>query len=272
MHPLSKVVLMFYLLTLTAFYYNLFYLIPVVVVTLTIAWITKIPMRWIKVRLRLLSVTWIWGIIGGIFNSHALWMVDPDYYKVLPPSFTQNIIFVLTPEGFPLYGYTALTYGSLYLLIVRLVKLPAFMVAGYTLIYSLNLSDVISMLNKAKVPSTVVLIVQVAWRYLSLTVDMMARVWNAQTLRGFEIKTKNPMRLFRATIPFLIPLGRNFVVMVDQVGLSVGNRAFGSQEVFNPYRKINRSWFDNFCIFVLPVLLVIQFYLCTTAPWYFGNI
>ena len=117
-----------------------------------------------------------------------------------------------------------------------------------------------------------VLIMQAAWRYLSLMVEMMSRIWNAQTLRGLKIKTRNPVKLLRASIPFLIPVARQFVAMVDQVGISVANRSFGSQPVFNAYRPLKRDWIDNFCIFVLPIFLIIQMYLLVTPPWFYGNI
>jgi len=268
MHPLAKLFALFYLLTLIVVYWNLYYLIPVVIVTLLLARNTQVPTVWLKA----LSVTWIgWGI-GQLMSPRSLWMVDTAFFKVLPPEFTQKMIFVITPQGFPLFGYTALTYGSLYHLTVTFMRFPVWLVAGSTLVYSLNLSDVITLMNQSHVPSVIVLITQAAWRYLSLIVDMMTRVWNAQTLRGLRIETRNPIKLLRAAIPFLIPVARQFVGMVDQVGISVANRAFGSEKVFHPYRILKKTMVDKICIYVLPILLVIQFYLLMTPPWYYGNI
>ena len=267
-NPLAAGIAMLYLATLGAIYWDLRFLAVVVAIGVLLSWNSKVPTGWYKG----LSVTWFGKGVALITDMAAITMVRAEFFKVLPPEFTGQVITELTPEGFPILGRTAITYGVLYWYVAGLIQFGVLMIAGCMTVYTINPSDVVLFLKRMKMPTVIVLMIQAGLRYFSTASQTLTNVWNAQTLRGMRIKTRNPIKLSRYISPFLIPLGRQFVWTVDQVSISTCSRAYGSSMEFHPYKELKRDWIDSLIIFGLPLLLVIQIYFLVTPPYYFGLI
>jgi len=266
-HPVSNVILITYISAFTALYWNIGFIMAYSAVGLFLFFNSRVPKIWIWALL----TTWVGWTMGQMIMPSFLFMVDPNFFKVLPPEFTQQLIVEVTPAGTPIMGRLALTYGSLYYFIAQWIRWPLFLVSGITLIYTTNPADLIVFLRQMKVPSSIVLIMQAGLRFFTVSVMTLSNVWTSQSLRGMRITTRNPFKLLYAVTPFLIPIGRQFVWTVDQVVISTSSRGFGSVTEFEPYRELKRNWIDNLIIFVLPLLMAIQIYLCVTPP-YLGNI
>jgi len=267
-HPLAAGIAITYMGALAALYWDFTYLAVVLVAVTLLSRNAKVPTGWYKA----LIFTWLGYMLGLLLNPTSITMVDPAFFKVLPPEFTNIVVAEITPQGFPIVGRTALTYGSLYWFFATVSRFPVFMMSGTLIVYTINPSDTVLFLKQRGFPTVFVLIVQAGLRYFSIVSQSMTNIWNAQTLRGMRIKTRNPVKLLAYISPFLIPLGRQFVWTVDQVAISTSSRAYGSSTEFHPYRELKRGLVDNLLIFGLPVILVIQIYFLVTPPYYYGLI
>jgi len=268
-HPLAAGILITYLTACAAIYWDLrFIAVPWIIIAL-LSWNAKVPTSWYKA----LILTWLGYVLGWVIHpTTIITMVKPEFFKVLKPEFTSIVVAELTPEGFPIIGRTAFTYGVLYYLTATIARYPIFMIAGCMMVYTINPSDAVLWLKQMKFPAVFVLIIQAGLRYFSVVSQSMTNIWNAQTLRGMRVTTRNPVKLLAYVSPFLIPLGRQFEWTVNQVAISTSSRAYGASSKFNPFREMRRDPIDNAIIFGLPVLLVIQIYFLVTPPYYLGLI
>lgn len=268
-HPLAAGILITYLAALGSIYWDLRFMAFPWICILFLSWNSKVPISWYKA----LILTWIGYLLSWVIQpTTIITMVRPEFFKVLKPAFTSVVIAELTPAGFPIIGRTAITYGTLYYFTATVVRYPIYMMAGCMMVYTINPSDAILWLKQAKFPAVFVLIIQAGLRYFSVVSQGMTNIWNAQTLRGMRITTRNPVKLLAYVSPFLIPLGRQFVWTVDQVAISTSSRAYGASSKFNPFREMKRNLIDNLIIFGCPVLMAIQLYLVVTPPYYLGLI
>jgi len=263
-HPLAQLVLVTYLGACAALYWDLAYLSFFVVAGVILALNTKFPRSWFKAVYAMI----IARVIGLFLVPTSFTMVSYEFFKVLPRKWVSTTLIEITPYGFPVLGHIALTYGVLYYLVAQVLRFPLFMLSGMCLIYSMNPAALVQVMLQYKVPSSIVLMVMSALRYISVSVRTITNIWNAQTLRGMRIKSRNPITLLRQLLPFLLPVARQFVYTVDQVTISVYARGYGSSSTFNPYKKVKMNWIDYFCILGLPILFVIQLYFLLTPPYY----
>ena len=267
-HPLAAGIAITYLSACAALYWNPFFILIVMILMAMLSSNSKVPVAWYKA----VSITWLGYLAGLAITPTSITMVRPEFFKVLLPEFTSQVIFELTPQGFPVLGRTAITYGSGLWLLATIMRYPVFMVSGCMMVYTVNPAEAIQFLKERKFPPVIVLIIQAGLKYFSVVSQGLTNVWRAQRLRGFRIRTYNPFKMLRYVSPFLIPVGRQFVWTVDQVAISTSSRAFGASSEFHPYRELKRDLIDNLIIFCIPPLLLLQIYFLITPPYYFGLI
>ena len=263
-HPLAAGILITYLAACGAIYWDLRFIALPWIILVVLSLNSKVPTSWYKT----LALVWVSYLVGYVMHpTSIITMVRPEFFKVLPSSFTSTVVAELTPEGFPIIGRTAVTYGVLYYFVAMVSRYPIYIIAGCMMVYTINPSDAVLWLKQMKFPSVFVLIIQAGLRYFSVVSQGMTNIWNAQTLRGMRITTRNPIKLLAYVSPFLIPLGRQFVWTVDQVAISTSSRAYGASSKFNPFREMKRGWIDNLIIVICPLVLVIQVYLLVNPPY-----
>jgi energy-coupling factor transporter transmembrane protein EcfT len=199
-------------------------------------------------------------------------MADPSFFKKLPYEFVTTEVLQITPKGFPLLGYTAVTYGSLYFRLSHLFKSYIVLLLAFSLVWILNPSDLFQYLITIGVPNHISLPLIVAFRFTPIMAEQMMNIWNAQTLRGRHLgKERNLTRFFKQATEFTYPLARRFVASINTATIAVVNRGFGHQKM-SPRREFSFSTKDKVVLVLLPLLLILLFYLCVTPPWYLGAI
>ena len=85
---------------------------------------------------------------------------------------------------------------------------------------------------------------------------LISQIQSAQRLRGWNMRTLNPVKLFRRSMPLTNPLMRRTAMLVDQVTTATQIRGFGSGKV-TPLRDLTLAWLDK--IIILLMLIVAGF-------------
>jgi energy-coupling factor transporter transmembrane protein EcfT len=85
--------------------------------------------------------------------------------------------------------------------------------------------------------------------------SIINQIQSAQKLRGWNLRTVNPVKLFRRSMPLTNPLMRRTAMLVDQVTTATQIRGFGSGKV-TPLRDLTLAWMDKIIILVMLVMLV----------------
>ena len=196
-------------------------------------------------------------------------MVNPEFFKVLPPETVTKTVIEITPEGFPIIGHTAITYGSLYYLVAIISKAPVAWTLGLTLIYTTSLADILEALRFLRLPPKLIFIIMAAWRFLPTMIRNMENIVKAQTLRGWKVNTRNPSKLIKQILPLTRPLARQFIAAIDQISISTELRCFGVSKP-SSFKKLKFSVYDKILIIALPILTIVLWYLALV--YYIGLI
>ena len=198
----------------------------VLLIVIGIATVAKLPFG--EYRGLLVVVVLMMFVASGY---HAIFLVNPGFFKVYPAELVARVLLRLTPKGFPLLGETALTVGSL----VWLARLPLQSLSTVlllaTFLHTTSLNDMVQVMSFLHAPFPAIYIAMVASRF---TPDLSRQIYviqTAQKLRGWSPETRNPIKKIRAFAPLLMPLARYTIKCIDVMTISVQNRAFGSGPV-----------------------------------------
>lgn len=267
MHPLAKIVLYLFIVMLASIWWDPVYLTITLIFTLLLWWKAKLPEFTHKIAITLNSLL----AIGHLY-THPAWLftTDPRYFRVLPESLIIQVMLIFPSKDFPL-GYLTITYGSLIYLYSSLIRIFIPIITLFTALYTINPSDVVQLLTKLRIPTPLIFIFIAMFRFFPLFGQMLNNIINAQMLRGWSLKTRNPVKVVREASPLMYPLGRNFVATIDQVTFSVSNRGFETSTVLEPLRVFKAKWWELLIMYLLIPLLALLWYL-TSIPPYIGSI
>ncbi|UCD73450.1 MAG: energy-coupling factor transporter transmembrane protein EcfT [Candidatus Bathyarchaeota archaeon] len=260
MHPLTKASLMISLAALSISWMDYRYSLVVMVLIFILSRVAKIPWVWYWLSI-LFTIGWIhYDLITMIFQ------VNPGLYKVLPQDYALKELFVVTPRGFPIVGYSALTWGTIWWMANMLVTYFAIVTSSVTLVYTLSPSDLVQLMAKVKIPSQLIYSFMAGYRFFPITTRALSDIVNAQRLRGWQASARNPVKFVRQMAPFVYPVGRQFLRSVDIVSISTATRAFGASPI-TPYKSFKMKAYELVLTVLSPILYVIALYLTITPPY-----
>lgn len=226
LHPLAKMVGVTVILLISGYVIDPRYKIPLFLGIVLLARAARLPFRDYRALLILIGTMML---IAEAYIS--IFLVNPDYFKVYPKEWVGTIIFNVTPEGFPIFGKTAFTYGSLLWLTTLPLTALCVVVALATFVHSTSLNDLIQILSALRVPFPATYITMVALRFIPELVRQIAIIRSAQMLRGWAVETRNPFKVVRLYAPILVPIARHVVKSIDTMTISAQNRGFGPGRV-----------------------------------------
>jgi energy-coupling factor transport system permease protein len=264
MTPLAKVVLYVFVMSLTFIWWDPIYLTVLCFACIGICWKAKLPRQMAKIIVTLFVLVSLSGVI-----SHPAWLfqTDPSLFKRLPQDIVTRSIFVIHLS----FGDLPITLGKVvYLYSVFLRYIPP-MTMVLVFLYTVNPSDLVQMMIRFGFPNSLVFVVLAIFRFFSVFTRILTNIINAQGLRGWSLKTRNPIVLVRRATPLFAPLGRGFVTMIDIVNLSISNRGFELATKMAPLREYKSRVWEKTIIYGFPPLYLLLWYL-TMVPPYYGNI
>jgi energy-coupling factor transporter transmembrane protein EcfT len=222
LNPLSKLLLFGTYLIFSGLYLDPWVKFPMILSLLLILGVARMPFRpyWGIMLIASFAV-----MVGQSYT--AVLMVDPEYFKIYSREWVSRVILELTPSDFPIFGRAAITYGALlYLISFPLQVIPVILsVAG--LLHTTSLSEIVSVLSRLRMPFPVIFMTTVALRFVPEIVDRLRLIQRAQSLRGWTLETRNPIKKITLLRPLLVPLTRSVIRSVDVISMSSKNRAFG---------------------------------------------
>ena len=78
------------------------------------------------------------------------------------------------------------------------------------------------------IPSPILFMIQLTYVTIPYMLRMIMRIVYAQTLRGWKVDTKNPIKAIRKALPLAYPVTRQLANLIEQFSLSAEVRGFGS--------------------------------------------
>jgi len=262
--PLSKLVLFGAFLIMAGVYLDPRVKIPMLIILGILLALAKMPFRPYRAILVIASIA---VMVGQSYT--AVLMVNPDYFKVYDRDWVSIVILELLPPDFPIFGRAAITYGAiLYLISFPLQVIPVILtVAG--LLHTTSLSEIVSVLSRLRMPFPVIFMTTVALRFVPEIVEKLRLIQRAQSLRGWTMETRNPIKKITRLKPILVPITRSVIRSVDVISMSSKNRAFGLGPV-TVMASFEMKTVDYIVTIGISVLTVVGLY--AAFAWDFGSL
>ena len=240
------------LATLAGLWMDPVYLSVLLVGIIIVLRIIEFPREWLLL-LVYLSVMLLFGY-ATLFSEMLL--IDPAFFRVYPPEITQIALFRIdTP-----FGEWGLTVGFLIFRIGQMLRMSVFMFIGCILVYTTKPIDFIEFMMSYRVPFPAVFTLFSAFRFFPIIVRDTETTFRAQSLRGWEVKTRNPIKIFRQFEPIIYPFARIIVEMIENLSISCTIRCFGVSKRVNPLVSRKLSMVDYIMtIICVPVMLVLLY-------------
>lgn len=223
LNPITKVVIFFSITFLSGFYLDPRYKLPLLVVLVALCFVARLPFKKYK------NLFWVAVFAVFLASSYrGIFMVNPNYFKSFQAEFVSTQLFQITPESFPVFGRTAITYGTLLWMSAPPLTTATVVLAMACFMHTTSQSEFIQVLEAIRLPNSIVFSLMVALRFIPTMIRQMETIQTAQTLRGWQIKSRNPIKVIKGYLPLMAPITRYVVDSVDHMTISSKNRAFGA--------------------------------------------
>jgi energy-coupling factor transport system permease protein len=222
LNPITKIILFLSITFLSGFYLDPRLKIPLLIFLLFICFLARLPFK------KYSGLLWV-AVVAVLITSsfRAVFMIKPGYFRVYPTEFVMTELFQITPPDFPVFGRTAVTYGALIWLSAFPLTTATVVLSMAGLVHTTSQSEMVQVLYSAGLPSPAVFVIMVALRFIPEMIRQLESIQVAQRLRGWEIESRNPVKIARGYFPLLVPMLRYIIDSVDRMTISSKNRAFG---------------------------------------------
>ena len=263
MHVIPKFAMFASLASITTVWMDPRYLAVMMLVAISLYLVAQAPRKWLWMPF-LFAIGSRWSS----FLQQVPFMTDPNLYKVYDPVWAS--VTYLDIGTVPIFGHLAYTRGSLIWWFGGLMTFFVVAIFANALYYTTNIAEIVHYFTKLRLPKMVTFSFLVVFRFFPVMLKLSTEVTNAQTVRGWEMSSRNPVTFVRKMIILMYPVCRQFMRTVDVVTLATVNRAFGA----NPIRP-HKEWpisTRNIVISGLLMLSFFVFYYLAIVPPYYGNI
>jgi len=264
LNPVSKLLLFGAFLLVSQFYMDPLTKIPMLILLVMILKLAQVEFRlyWPFLIAACFAV-----IVGRSYT--AITMMDPELFKVYPQDWASTMVLPLTPEGFPILGRSALTYGTLLYWSTAPFQVVPVILAVAGLLHTTSLSEIVSVLSRMRMPFPVIFMSTVALKFVPEIVAQIGMIQKAQKLRGWTSEGRNPIKKVTQLKPVLVPLMRGVIRSVDVISMGCKNRAFGLGPVTSlaSFRFETRDKVVSVVVVAITTFLVIG-----SILWNFGSL
>ncbi len=144
-----------------------------------------------------------------------------------------------------LAGTSALILGNWPEAIFSTLRLLAILLPTPILALTTPPADLIRALQVTRLPSFVILSLMLIWRFFPLMQQELQRIWEANQLRGIDLKFR-PGQWFSG---LMVPLVFQMVVYADEVTVGLQTRGYSPTEPRSNSKPLRWGWADTmFCL------------------------
>lgn len=162
---------------------------------------------------------------------------------------------ITMPNGTSFYGpfsIEGIKYGLL-----SGIRLVSLMIIGVLLISTSKIEDLSMGLIKLGLPYKFVFSFTTTLRFMPMIMQTAIEVKNAQTLRGVNINTKNPVKRIINHIPMLIPIFAKTIKRTNDLALALEVKCFGLYKKRSFYNKLSFGFKDILFLIITSLIITV---------------
>jgi len=250
LNAITKLIVTITGVTLGAIWFNPIFLIPLDLVGICICLIAKVPRSWYKI------VALAMGGASPFILFLSLFQHNPALFKVLDPEFATYTIYGIT---LPLIGTAKLTYGGL-IWAFAIINRFALLLFFFSFMYTTPMSEVADILKKLKLPAGAVFVFMTAYKFIPYMSIIIDKITSAQKLRGWEVKSRNPIKRGKKLVTFINPVIQRTSLIIDEISAAAEIRGFGSRKL-TPIMRFKMRLIDYIVSISALIVLGVALYL-----------
>jgi len=228
LNPIAKVIMLLSIFIVLTVYWDPRFVLTITLISTVLYTVSKTPPKWLLIVLPVTVIRFIESLILGISQAQGA------YFHYLPPEVASKVIAKIGP--------ITIIYGGILWTISDILKIVSTIMLTFSFIYTTSLNDIVKMLSFFRVPRKLIYVFVVA---LKLVPDILREINTtmiAQRLRGWELSSKNPIKLVKQAIPLAYPFLRKTIGYVDTLTVMAYVRGFGASG------KMELKWKPKFNI------------------------
>ncbi len=205
--------------------------VAIAIMTAVVIAASKVPLKFIMRGLKPIILIVIFTALLNLF------MTDGEEI------FFKGKAFAITKEGIILASKMAVRIVLLILgtSLLTFTTTPTVLTGG--------LEVLLMPLKKIGVPVSVfVMMMSIALRFIPTLLDETDKIIKAQTSRGADFETGNPIKRIKAMIPILIPLFVSSFRRADELATAMESRCYNSDGERTSYRRFRFGRYDLYAL------------------------
>ena len=256
LHPAPKLLWIFAMALVGSIFYDPRIVLIFLGLDLIFVLLARIPWRgWLN------QITYVAMLSWFAFFLFSLWQTTAEKWVNLDPDFATTVLLDLTSVGTPILGRMAITYGGLLYALGMSLRVLVVLYAFCIFIYSTSPEELVSFLRGTlHFPAKVTFIVMATYRFFPDILNKLGTIKDAQSLRGWDPRSINPIKVVREYMPLAVPAMTELTYMSTAIALSTEAKGFGSPN-FIILKQLNFSLKDLLlCLFTV-LLTFLNLYL-----------
>lgn len=170
--------------------------------------------------------------------------------------FNQTVLFYLLPQE-----RLAFTIGGLLQGITFMIRLVAMVIVSTLFTITTPVDDLLQLLTKLKVPYEFSFIIITAIRFIPTLNKKRLHILEAQKARGAQLEKQGIISSIRNSIPIMVTMIINSLIMANDLAKSMLNRGYGYTNHRTVLKKIAFQPRDYLIIFLNSTLVSLCLYL-----------
>ena len=214
LNPVTKVIMLLSIFIVLTVYWDPRFVIIITLISATLYIVSKTPPKWLLIILPVAVIRFIESLILGISQAQGA------YFHYLPPEIASKVIAKIGP--------ITIIYGGILWTISDILKIISTIMLTFSFIYSTSLNDIVRMLSFFRIPKKLIYVFVVALKLVPDILRELNTTMIAQKLRGWELSSKNPIKLIKQAIPLAYPFLKKTIGYVDTLTVVAYIRGFSS--------------------------------------------
>ncbi len=193
---------------------------------------------------------------GSIVAARPSWQLDSLFYLI-------PFRFWVCPCGHVSLESLVYAWGAMDRIIIIVLS-------GRLLLSITSPADLTSAMVKMRIPNEITTAINVAFGFLPVSLQQLTGVVEAQKARGWEVKTRNPVKAVRKLVPTAVPVIIRSLTRAEFLAAAISSRGYGFDPKRRTYLREIRFRSTDWYVFGFLVGFIVFGQLIGAASWGLG--
>ncbi len=213
------------------------------------------PLYLLPILILTLIVAWIGNSLKNLWNLRYIFLILIAFSTLLWPFFTKG------PTELFSFWIIDFTLESILYGFAMGIRTAIFLITGVTFLSTTRIEEFTTALIKLKIPYPLAFSISTAFRLLPAFAGAGSTIIQAQTSRGLDLESGNIIVRMKKFIPLLVPILIYAIRSINLQAMALESKCFNLTKDRTFYFKLKMKNSDYAIIFILFFVCIITLYL-----------